>query len=254
MTKINDLVKYVVAGALFILPIDARNYSNEIDMEKYNKVFTENPKVVSKIEKKVIIFDPGHGMGNRVRGLYDPGAINKNIYEEVICWNQAKNLDSLTNKEKYKVLISRDRNKNSHLYSRRKVANDSLADALISLHINDSENKKFRGFEIIYGRHRDSRRLAELISEELGKIQGIKRRKIKKRTVENVLGSWKYPSVIIESGFIKNREDLKYLTDSVFDVEFAIKRGYERFFERDVIKKINVNKFEIVPLKNTINK
>lgn len=233
MTKIKDIFKYALAGALSVLPIDARNYSSVVETKDVSReIISKSGKTSSKLERKTIIFDPGHGMGNRVRGLYDPGATNGSIYEEDIVWNQAKNMKSLSNKEKYKILISRDRNKNSHLYSRRKVANDSLADALISLHVNDSPSSRYRGFEIIYGRHKDSRRLAELISEEMGKIPGTKKRRIKKRTIETVLSSWKYPSVMIESGFINNSEDLKYLTDSILDVELAIKRGYERFFEK----------------------
>lgn len=239
MIKINNITKYILAGAFWVIPSYASNYPNKIKI-KDKEIIYKKPKKISNIEKKVIIFDPGHGMGNAVRGIYDPGAINKNIYEENICWNEAKNLYQLSNKEKYKTIISRDRNKNKNIGDRVKLAKDSLADAFISLHINSSSNERDRGFEIIYGRNKKSFRLAKLISLELEKIPGIKRRRIRRKTFEGVLNTYKYPSVIVEAGFINNTKDLKYLTDSVPDVELAIKRGYERFFEKtkDSVKRV----------------
>jgi N-acetylmuramoyl-L-alanine amidase len=93
----------------------------------------------------VIVIDAGHG-GE------DYGAIGPNgTREKDVVLDIAKRLASLIRKDKkFKVIMTRDRNKTVTLEERAKIANNAGADLFISIHANASPKRSVRGWNVFF--------------------------------------------------------------------------------------------------------
>ncbi|MCP4684894.1 MAG: hypothetical protein GY867_05525 [bacterium] len=93
----------------------------------------------------VIVVDAGHG-GD------DYGAIgSRGTREKDVVLNIAKKLASLIRKDKkFKVIMTRDRNKTVSLERRAEIANQAGADLFISIHANASPKKRVRGWNVFF--------------------------------------------------------------------------------------------------------
>jgi len=113
----------------------------ELDIKSKFKI-----QKIQKIKKKIIIIDAGHG-GK------DPGAQSKDkkVYEKNITLKVALKLAKILKKNpKYKVILTRKKDKFLTLDQRTDIANDNKGDIFISLHINALPNSKFYGIETFY--------------------------------------------------------------------------------------------------------
>ena len=87
---------------------------------------------LQKYEKKVIVIDPGHGG-------HDPGAVRNGLKEKDVNLKFAKKLKEILEKDpRFKVYLTRDRDKFIPLYSRTVFAVKKKADLFISFHCNSS--------------------------------------------------------------------------------------------------------------------
>lgn len=214
----------------------------EIAVEGYNGGGTpgyvegvyKNLEEIAKTNKKRIVLDPGHGMGN-ISNLYDPGAVSGNFAEAEIVLNQAKKVKEILENKGYEVILTRQDNTTpTPLSSRKKIAEDYKADLFVSLHCNSSNSASAYGQEIFY--NEEGRSIAQAIQTSL--VNGIgnnpefiaKNRGIKKSDFR--VSKTKIPAVLVESGFLSNPGDKKYLTDSIDDVEYAIANGIDEYFNK----------------------
>ncbi|MDX9973324.1 MAG: N-acetylmuramoyl-L-alanine amidase [FCB group bacterium] len=154
-----------------------------------------------------IAIDPGHGMSNRRKGIYDPGAThteNGVPYEEAaIALQYALALKDILRARNHEVFLTRDDpSDHAPVGERAKNAKNAGAQLFLSLHLNDCENDAANGLEVLY---RDSahKPLAQALQTALLKVTGFKDRKIKPRTDLAVL-KFDGPAVLIELGFIAN--------------------------------------------------
>jgi N-acetylmuramoyl-L-alanine amidase len=112
--------------------------------KKYGKAITL-PEIREKVyHVRKIVVDPGHG-GK------DPGAIGRNgLKEKDVALSVAKILKSMLEKNGYKVVLTRNRDKFLSLGRRTYIANREKADLFISIHANSSRNRKVAGYEVYY--------------------------------------------------------------------------------------------------------
>ncbi len=98
-----------------------------------------------RLTVRAVIIDPGHG-GN------DPGAIGRrrHLKEKDLTLVLARKLKSLLEAANIKVVMTRDSDVFIPLPQRSEIANKSVADLFVSIHINASRNKSMRGFECYY--------------------------------------------------------------------------------------------------------
>lgn len=193
---------------------------------------TENSETKFEDNRKIIVLDPGHGMSNKEKGKIDYGANYKNFYEANIVLQQAKIIRKMLNPLKYRVVLTREDNlKPTPVEYRPKLADSLNADLFISLHVNNFRLKSIKGFEIYYERDKDIS-LAKILAKNLEGITPITKRKIKKENYK-MLDKVKCPAILIESGYISNKHDRKYILDTIPDIEKAITKTIENYLDQE---------------------
>lgn len=209
------------------------DYSNDKILVKIDE-----PK---KIYKNIVVLDPGHG------GV-DPGAVSNGMNEKDIVYNilytygkkyfNAKN--SLV-----KAYWTRVNDKKIELNDRAAFAESVGADCFISLHMN-SASSNAKGTEVYYSTSNNkdtasgltSKKLAEcfqksIVDNLLMNSRGVKTAQfvvIKKNTV---------PAILVELGFISNKEDREKFTNSKYQKKTA-KLFYDTIV--DILKEYPANR------------
>ncbi len=204
----------------------------------------------SKNVKKefTIAIDAGHG-GK------DPGAIGFKKYKEKdIALIVAKRLKNKLSKD-FNIIMIREDDTFVSLSERSKIANENKADFFVSLHLNSSTNKSAKGMEVFYFSKKSSPYAEKVaayensfgdkygeqtsnIAQIMGELAYVKnmekslnlarplnkefssKLKMYKRGVFGanfaVLRGFNGPGVLIELGFISNREDIKKLSNAKY--------------------------------------
>ena len=132
-------------------------------------------------------------------------------------------------KKGYRVELTREDDKfPTPLNSRAASAKKQGASLFVSLHCNAAISSNAKGVEIYHNGNSEDEKLASVLYNNLLNLK-TKGRGVIPRDLR-VLRS-DIPSVLVESGFLTNPEDKKYLTDDNPDVEEAIAKGIEQYLE-----------------------
>lgn len=166
--------------------------------------------------KKVFI-DAGHG-GK------DPGATGNNLKEKDITLSVAKLIELELKQQGVEVLLSRSNDSYLTLDERTNKANKWGADALISIHCNDAENKTAQGIETFCYKFK-YRKLADCVHNELltSKVY-TKDRGVKEANLHMVRES-KMSACLTELAFIGNTQDAELLKTKQNVFAKAIAKG-----------------------------
>ena len=191
-----------------------------------------------------IIVDAGHG-------LPDGGAVSESGVEEAnLNLEIALKLEEELLNNGYDVVMTRrnqesiadddkktsiKQTKTSDLNNRVKIANESNADFMISIHMNKYSDSKYWGWQTFYSKNSESgKKLATLIQNSISKnidrenkrtplsIEGIK-----------IVDKTNIPVVIVECGFLSNSEDLILLQTEEYQENLVngIFEGINKFYE-----------------------
>ncbi len=194
-------------------------------------------------DKKIIIVDAGHG-GE------DSGAVGTNgVYEKDLNLEIALLVGALLEKEGYTVVYTRtdDRmlylpqenikgiRKISDLRNRCKVAENYPEATFISIHMNSFGSSKYSGLQVYYSENDDtSYSLATKIQDSVkSSLQPENNRVVKRGKDIYLLENIQNPSVIIECGFLTNKEECEKLSEKEYQKElsFAIVCGIIEYME-----------------------
>lgn len=167
--------------------------------------------------KKTIILDPGHGMGNKRRGVYDPGAVAAGATEAEIAMDYANELRAILRARHHRVIRTRVDEKDPCPVSRRDdIARAYGGDLMLSLHCN-SANGKVSGAEVFY-RGSDDRPLAALLSDAVSAALEIPNRgaKTEAQSQHASLAVMEFDKCwLLELGFIDHPGDREKLLNPV---------------------------------------
>ena len=221
---------------------------------------TTPPPYKTKVQKPLIVLDPGHGGA-------DPGAISySGKYEKNLTLQMAKEVKKEIEKTgRYRVKLTRDTDKALTLRGRIAFAHKNEADLFISIHADSAKNKKAKGLSVYTISERASDKEAQLLAERENKADIIlgmdltneapevsnilidlaKRDTMDKsshyanilvktmgkqvKLVKNahrfagfvVLKSPNIPSVLIEIGYLSNREEERNLGKPAYRAKLA---------------------------------
>lgn len=189
-------------------------------------VETEDPR-------RKILIDAGHGG-------YDPGAegTETGITESQVNLEIVKRLEKIFEDNGYLVMLTRydekaiAAGKNEDMAARCAIIERSGADIFISIHQNSLDNPSVSGCEVYYHDTRpDSRQLAECVEKELAAVPGAKPSRGVK-TYGHMLTKFLRYSILVECGFLTNRDEEANLTDPDYQqlVAEAIFHGVENFY------------------------
>lgn len=190
------------------------------------------------LEGKIIIIDAGHG------GI-DPGANRPGIQEKDINLSITLEVRKVLENKGAKVVLTRDTDNDlselcdnekvrgryrRDLHARREMIQEENADFFVSIHGNSSPHLDRQGIECYYAKNsEEGKSLAYAIQEQLVTFAPISQEA--KAAEFYVLNNSKIPAVLIEVGFITNKEEriLLQLPDYQKKIAEAITMGIESY-------------------------
>ena len=182
----------------------------KVEPKKPNK--TEETKI-SKIKKKMIVIDAGHG-GN------DTGALRGSTLEKDLTLKIAlKVRDCLREKGLKNIVLTRYSDKTLSLDDRVQIANNKDADIFVSIHINASVKSEINGIETHYYTD-NGYNVAKIIHKELmNNVDAMDRGLFKSKFY--VINHTEAPAVLLELGFISNEQERSSLNSEKRQMDSA---------------------------------
>lgn len=195
----------------------------------------------------VIVVDAGHGEP-------DGGAVSASgIVEAELNLKVARKLEEKLCSLGYEVVMTRTDEKNiaddnlqnenirkikvSDINNRIKIANNSDADMLISIHMNMFSSEKSYGWQTFYKKNSP---YSEMLARDVqaGISNNINRdNKRQELSIENVklIDKAEIPAIIVECGFLSNIEDVRLLQTEEYREQIVkgIVEGVEKFYDAD---------------------
>lgn len=165
--------------------------------------------------KPIIIIDPGHGMGNRRAGRYDPGAEAAGVTEAEIVMEWANEMRAQLRALKVPVIRTRVDEKDPCPVSRRaQIAREYHGSIMISLHCN-AANGQAKGTETFY-RGAENKAMAMRLNQAvcaglLTISRGVKTENESQHATLAVMSF--QPCFLIELGFIDHAGDRAKMMD-----------------------------------------
>ncbi len=192
------------------------------------------------LKNRVFVIDAGHGVINYEGRVINPGKENSNgSREHELTLKMALKLGKILQDSGAKVFYTRSKEDYwRQAYStiednkaRAYLANEVKADAFISIHCDWNPSRKYKGVTTIYAK-KDSDRLSHILHGSLLKKLKAKDRKVVFDSY-TVLDTAEVPAVLIETGFLSNREESKKLAKSSYQqsVAEAIATGIKTYFK-----------------------
>lgn len=179
-----------------------------------------NASTKNVLKDKVIYIDPGHG------GV-DPGTIYKSIYEKDINLKISMELKDvlerngaivyLTRSDDYDLAVTNTINrKRSDLSRRVNAINKSNCDMYLSIHLNSEKTGTWRGPQVFYDDINENNKvIAGIIQKHLNKLFSTNRefKQVSDLYLEKRV---KVPGVLVEVGFLSNKNDRYLLRQNSF--------------------------------------
>jgi N-acetylmuramoyl-L-alanine amidase len=200
----------------------------------------------------VVVLDPGHGG-------QDSGAMCGGILEKDLTLDIAQRVERRLRDEGFTILMTRTRDSYVSLAERAALANCLKDCIFVSIHFNEGNKAVSSGVETYYAEHQvtngstiaswlpflqrvsmqtpnvDSQRLADLIQQALVTRTHALNRGTKTQQFY-VLANVRHPAVLIEGGFISNKDDAVRLgtTDYRDEMAAAINEGIMEY--QDILR------------------
>ena len=184
---------------------------------------------------KTVVVDAGHGGA-------DPGASGNNIKEKDVVLSVAKELQKELESSGYRVIMTRSTDtrplssnhpdieaSKSTLYYRSELANTSNADAFVSIHANSPvKGPSDTAMNVIMTLWKNNKQLAELVQKEMITQTGAKATPesddgtgLQYRTDLHLLNQVTAPSILIETGYVTNKEEANKLKNATYQKKLA---------------------------------
>lgn len=164
---------------------------------------TPTPAPTNPLSNETIVIDAGHGYP-------DGGASGYGILEKDVTLDTSLRLAAYVKKTPFKVVLTRDKDKQVELIERVKIAKQAGGDLFVSIHANSS-NGKGHGTETYYTTTKNPNRVqseaeATYIQNRLLSSWDLSDRGVKDGNF-HVIRENNMPAVLVELGFIDNKED-----------------------------------------------
>ncbi|MDB6025439.1 MAG: hypothetical protein JWM68_1662 [Verrucomicrobiales bacterium] len=199
------------------------------------------PQQLPKNRIQTICIDAGHG--GKDTGKIDPNGRDKK-FEKTYTLLLADEVADILEKQKFKVVMVRSRDKTVDLSERAEVANRAKADLFVCLHFNSAGDRGVRGLETFCmspagmessnagggranvgtydGNVKNSENmvLAYQVQKSILKNVGMEDRGVKRARFE-VLRDAKMPAILVEGGFMSNPSEAKKIYDPAWRKRMA---------------------------------
>ncbi len=180
-------------------------------------VSPQKVEVLANVKSNIIVVDAGHGAP-------DGGASANGITESDLNLVIAKKLESALIDNGFDVIMTREdadniadaddqrsitEMKRSDLNNRVEIINESGADLCISIHLNKYDSPKYWGWQTFFNENsEEGKRLADNIQKSIGEfVNRENSRQALKISGIKIVDKTNIPVVIVECGFISNKEE-----------------------------------------------
>lgn len=167
--------------------------------------------------RTLVMLDPGHGGS-------DPGAVSPTgLRESSVVLDIALGAADLLDRAALDVSLTRYTDAAVALSARFALANEAMPECFVMVHANSAHNRSAHGVETFYWHNSQSGYyLARVLLESVVRTTGLARRPYAPKA--SYVGTSGYyqglrlvnaPSAILETGFLSNASDERFLADSV---------------------------------------
>lgn len=178
--------------------------------------FTLNSFKIKTSKPFVVVVDAGHG-GK------DKGSTFNNISEKDVNLNISTKLADLTGKDNIKIVLVRSKDKFVSLENRVKTINELKPDILLSIHCDYAKNDNLRGTTVYYsdkdGFNTKSYSYSKTILSE--HIKNVTDKGQIKTADFYILENSDCPGILLQLGFLSNKNDLSILSDNSYQDQIA---------------------------------
>lgn len=200
-------------GAMIVANHRMSDWLYESAIYEETAAFAGRPKVV---------VDSGHGG-------WDPGKIAINgILEKDINLKIATKLKNLLEQYGIEVVMTRAQDsdtadsKQEDMKRRVNIMNENKPDLCVSIHQNSYSDPAIHGAQVFYYTHsKEGERAAEIIQKALLKVDTDNTRQQKANDTYYILKKAESPVVIIECGFLSNKEEADLLNTDTYQQKMA---------------------------------
>lgn len=216
----NPAKKYIPRDFKIPDNFESENYNSQLINDRDEKKSGPANKSPWKGPKLVVI-DPGHGGS-------DPGAISGDLQEKDINLDISKRVNNILEQDGIETYITRSDDSTIELKERIYTANRKKAALFISIHSNWYSDSSFSGTMTLYNPSQNlsagylsELEFAQIVQDELIKVLGTKNRGVIDRPNLAVLRHAEMPSLIVELGFLSNKNDGDLLSSDSFKQKAA---------------------------------
>ena len=170
-----------------------------------------------------VLLDAGHGG-------HDSGARGNGLNEKDIALAVTLKLGEILKRHKIEVFYSRTKDEFIELSERARVANRNKIDAFVSLHCNSFSNAQAQGVEVFsYPNSADGKKLSQNILDSIMKDKLYTKNRGIKTDNFAVLRETNMTAVLVELGFISNKEDAAILVNKQDELASAVAKGILKY-------------------------
>lgn len=225
----------LICTIFFILLLTACHRKVEVETSSLFLKERHYQKTIPYQEEKVpfIVIDPGHG-GD------DEGCSPQDLVDEKeLTLTTATLVTEYLEEMGYQVYQTRTKDIPLSLSERVRAANHMGSDLFVSVHFNAAKNNKAHGIEVFYCQEHESERsiqskeLAEAVIEKMiaftkAKSRGVKTAKFR------VIKETKMPAILVEGGFLSNKDERKKCQDPLYQeaIAWGIARGVHEYLKK----------------------
>ncbi len=181
-------------------------------------------------KKRTVVIDAGHG-GRDGGAVAEDGTLEKHLNLAV-----ALQLKALLESADIRVVMTRETDielaspdsphkKADDLKAREKLAESCENAVFVSIHMNRFPVEKYRGLQVYYSEnHENSQNLAQAIQNVSAEaLRNTQDRKIKPAGDSiYLMAHLEIPAVLVECGFLSNREELSLLKSEAYQKKLAM--------------------------------
>lgn len=215
--KYNRILQVIMAGILLV---------SMFFVAREGAVYVSSMQANSR-ERLCVVIDAGHGGA-------DPGKVGINDQlEKDINLKIAKYLKQFLQAEGIEVIMTREgdgglydenasNKKVQDMKKRLEIIEASNAVLVVSIHQNSYHEEYVKGAQVFYYATSDkSKRLAEVLQEQLKELEPDNKREAKGNDSYFLLKKTTKPIVIVECGFLSNREEAEKLSSELYQERIA---------------------------------
>ena len=232
-TRFTYSVKY--SSTTMTISIKAKNPSSSTEEDREP---TRPPVSIPDVDELIVI-DAGHGGADCGAIGYDEDG-EESLYESEVNLAIAQVVYECLTSQGISAVMTRDEDvklgptEMEDLLERSSIANDMGATFFVSIHCNSFTEPTATGTEILYADTEDkvysgvtSKELAENVLEPLLEATGLSDRGLKDSPKIVVLRTTTMPSILVETAFISNPDDMAVLQDEdkIEEIGEAIAEG-----------------------------